>query len=354
MASELVEIDGAFGEGGGQIVRSAVALSCLTGRPIRVYNVRARRKNPGLGNQHVTAIRAARQICGARLEGVKVGSSTFEFWPGQVQPGNYSFDIGTAGSTTLVFQTIVWPLLSVEGDSVVTLVGGTHNPLAPCFDYLELVWAPFVRACGANVELSILRYGFYPVGGGRIRARIHGLGGLHRLRPLVVEARDEKGVIRLWSRVARLPESIAARQRNRAVKQLERAGYEVSEAEEGVVEAMCPGTYVFLHYEDSFTRAGFQALGERGKRAERVADEAVAAFLAYVESDAALDPHMADQIVFPLAFARGSSSYTTSEVTQHLLTHVHLLRLFLDRAIEVDGELGRPGRVTIAPAEADG
>lgn len=351
MENGLLEIDGAFGEGGGQIVRTAVALSCVTGTPIRVFNVRARRKNPGLGHQHVTAIRAAREICGARLVGVQVGSQSFEFWPGQVKPGNYSFDIGTAGSTTLVFQTIVWPLLAAEGDSHVTLVGGTHNPMAPCFDYLQLVWLPFVRAMGADISLRLSRYGFYPAGGGRIHATIAGTGNLSRLRPLTLETRGQEGRLRVWSRVARLPESIATRQLNRTLKELERAGLDVGEYEEGVVDARCPGTYVFILYEDECTRAGFQALGERGKRAERVADEAVLGLLAYLETEAAVDPHMGDQLVLPAALGRGPSAYTTSQVTSHLLTHAHLLRLFLGRQIEVRGSEGEPGHVFVGIEE---
>ncbi len=351
MGDELLTIDGSFGEGGGQIVRTAVALSCVTGRPIRMVRVRAKRRNPGLGNQHLTAIRAARQICGAEVEGLQVGATEFTFRPGPVRHGNYSFDVGTAGSTSLVLQTVVWPLLAVPGTSTVTVVGGTHNPLAPCFEFLELVWARYLARLGLAVRLSLLRHGFYPSGGGRVKAAITGSDGFHSVRSLWLEARGENPSVELWSYVARLPESIAERQARRAEKRLAARGIELAEVHLGRVQASCPGTYVFIWYRDSITYAGFQALGERGKRAERVADEAVDEFFEYLDSDAATDPHTGDQLVLPLALAPGSSSYTTSRITQHLITHTHLLQLFLGRNIQIEGELGHPGRVTVAAAD---
>lgn len=350
MSDEWLTIDGSFGEGGGQIVRSAVALSCVTGRPIRVVRVRAKRKRPGLGHQHVTAVRAARQLCAAEVTGVQVGSTEFTFRPGPVQHGNYSFDVGTAGSTSLVLHTVVWPLLSVPGQSTVTVVGGTHNPLAPCFEFLDLVWARMLKRLGLHVRLSLLRHGFYPQGGGRIRAEIGGTNRFDSVRSLCLEARGEDPVVELWSYVARLPESIAERQARRAQKRLLAHGIEIDEIHQGAVHASCPGTYVFIWYRDSITCAGFQALGERGKRAERVADEAVDEFFQYLESAAAIDAHAGDQLILPLALARQPSSYTTARITQHLLTHAHLLQLFLGCNIEIEGEPDKPGRVCVTPA----
>jgi RNA 3'-terminal phosphate cyclase (ATP) len=367
-----ITIDGGRGEGGGQIVRTSLTLSCITGRPLRMINVRAGRPKPGLANQHLTAIRAAQQISSATVTGAGLGSKQFTFEPGPVQPGEYSFDVGTAGSTTLVLQTIALPLAFTTGDSTVTIIGGTHNPMAPCYEYLESVWAPLLALTGIHIYLQIKRAGFYPAGGGRIEATIVGLGSATSptasprlggegrasesrragseglgLKPVSIDDRGEIYSIDGFSAVARLPLSIAERQARQAELRLSAAGIVHHPITCQTIDAASPGTVLFLNCRCRGAPAAFFGLGARGKPAERVADEAVDQLVDQLSHPGALDPHAADQFVLPLALARGASSFTTTTVTDHLVTHIDLLRQFLRRQIELTGRLGETGEVRI-------
>lgn len=182
---DWVEIDGQRGEGGGQILRTALALSLVTGRPVRFRNIRARRARPGLRPQHRTAVLAAARVGAARIEGNSVGSTELEFEPTMLSPGVHHFDIGTAGSTTLVLQTILPALLSADAPSSVRIVGGTHNPLAPCFDFLERAFVPLLRRMGADVSIRLERAGFVPAGGGSLVVEVRPT----KLAPLVLHER---------------------------------------------------------------------------------------------------------------------------------------------------------------------
>lgn len=342
-----ITIDGGQGEGGGQIVRTSLTLSCITGRPLRMINVRAGRPKPGLANQHLTAIRAAQQISTAEVTGASLGSKEFAFEPGPVEPGEYSFDVGTAGSTTLVLQTIALPLAFTNRNSTVTIIGGTHNPMAPCYEYLESVWAPLLALVGIHIYLQIKRAGFYPAGGGKIEANIVGVGSPDQLQPVTIEDRGEIYSIDGFSAVARLPLSIAERQARQAELRLSAAGLTRHPINCQSIDAASPGTVLFLNCRCRGAPAAFFGLGARGKPAERVADEAVDQLIDHLNNPGALDPHAADQFVLPLALAPGGSSFTTTNVTDHLVTHVELLRQFLQRNIELSGRVGDPGRTEI-------
>lgn len=341
-------IDGSYGEGGGQILRSALALSAFMGRSLRIEHIRAGRKKPGLAAQHLLGVLATAKLCAAELEGAQLGSQALAFVPRRAsQPGRYVFDVaearrgGSAGAASLVFQTIHLPLALVEGSSEVVLKGGTHVPWSPPYHYLESVYAPMTARLGLKLALGLERWGFYPQGGGIVRVRL--AGGV-KLQPLELRERGDLSRIRLLSAVARLPRSIAQRQARRAEELLREEGLS-PEVDIEEVEADSPGTFVSVVAEFENSMAGFSALGERGKSAERVAEEAFQQFIDYYRSGQAIDPHLADQLVLPLALAQGPSSFTTSRVTQHLLTNIWVVERFLPVRFDVRGELGSPGSV---------
>ncbi len=342
----MIEIDGSHGEGGGQILRTALALSAHLGKPFRMYHIRQGRARPGLMPQHLVAVRAAQHLCRAEVSGDSKGSTELSFIPHGVAGGEFSFDIGTAGSTTLVLQTLIPALLFCGEKSRLTILGGTHVPFSPSYHYLAEVFAPFLRRLGAEIRLGIDSYGFYPRGGGRVRAEIRPAG---RLVPL--NAAERGRLVRLAgsSAVGNLPLSIAERQKDALLATLLPGippGSPVR-IELHSVSTPSTGTFLFLRAETEQSMAGFTALGARGKRAEAVGEEAAREFLAYYGAEAALDPHLADQIVLYLALCGGSSVFTTSAITRHLLTNLWVIGLFHEFRYRIDGELGEPGTVVI-------
>jgi RNA 3'-phosphate cyclase len=344
MSDTLVELDGAFGEGGGQVLRTSLTLSLLTGKAFHLRKVRAGRSKPGLQPQHLASVRAAATIGGAQTRGASLGSTDLEFVPGSVVPGKYRFDIGTAGATGLLLHTLYLPLaLGTDGPSELTLVGGTHVTTSPCYHFLDTTWRRYLALCGLNLSLRLLRPGFYPRGGGTVRvnvqpsAQLHGIS-LPERRPLRATG---------FSAVAGLPEDIARRQARRAVNRLEEAGLKA--AIEPETWDGGPGSVLAIVLSTEPVPTLFFGLGARGKPAEKVADEAVEQALAYLHAGPALvDSHSADQLVLPLSLAKGRSEYSVAEVTQHLLTNVAVIRHFVEREIVCEGEEGKPGRVRIS------
>jgi RNA 3'-terminal phosphate cyclase (ATP) len=343
----MVEIDGSYGEGGGQILRTALALSCLFTQPFRISNIRKGRRKPGLLPQHMTSVHVAQQISGAEMSGDHKGSTELTFSPRVVRSGDYAFDIGTAGSVSLVLQTIIPPLLRAGGKSTVTLTGGTHVPFSPTFHYLAEVFAPMLRRLGAEVRLHIDAYGFYPRGGGKVRVEVLPARGSESLRL------EERGrLVKLFgvSAVGNLPLHIAERQREAALDELHgRLHHLRVPARIELLDAPGPGqgTFIFLRGEAEQCVAGFAALGAIGKRAEMVGAEAAQDLLAWYRSGAALDPHLADQLVLYLALADGESRFTTAAITRHLLTNLWAIGQFREISYRVEGQEGEPGRVTI-------
>jgi RNA 3'-terminal phosphate cyclase (ATP) len=333
MPDKLV-IDGSYGEGGGQILRTALALAAVTGRAIRIEKIRAGRKSPGLAAQHLTGVRAAAAICNARLTGDELGSQTLTFAPGSLpQAGDYVFDVaearagGSAGATTLVLQTILLPLALVAGDSTVTLRGGTHVAWSPPFDYVHDVWLPALARMGLSATLELVSWGWYPLGQGEIWGTIQGLGTGLKPSPLTLVERGALRRVRGRAVAANLPSHIPQRMADRARSLLVEAGVD-ARIEPLRVRAACAGAGIFLAAEYDHVRAGFNALGARGKPSEAVAEEAVATLLAHRDSGAALDQHLADQLILPLALAGGESRFSVEQVTRHLITNAWVVEQF--------------------------
>jgi RNA 3'-terminal phosphate cyclase (ATP) len=346
---QMIEIDGSHGEGGGQILRTALSLSCISGKPFRMVNIRKGRKKPGLAPQHLVSVRAAREISGAQVSGDREGSVELVFSPEKVKGGDFSFDVGTAGSTILVLQSIVPALLFTRGKSTVTVKGGTHVPFSPSFQYAASVLVPALGRLGAELSLSLGSHGFYPRGGGEIRAEIFPSKGI---RSLDLKERGKIHAVTGWSAAGNLPLSIARRQRDAAMGALRPRLPDVTfPVDIEVLPAQTPGqgTFLFLLVEAEKGIAGFSSLGQRGKRAEAVGEEAAAALAAHCETGAALDPHLPDQLALYLAMGRESSAFTTSRVTKHLVTNLWTIGLFREFRYSVEGEVGKPGTVRIGP-----
>jgi RNA 3'-terminal phosphate cyclase (ATP) len=344
MSAALLELDGSFGEGGGQILRTSLALALLTGKGFHLRNVRAGRPKPGLQPQHLMSVRSAATVGGAQVRGASRGSTDLVFEPGPVTPGSYHFDIGTAGATGLVLHTLYLPLaLRQTAPSTLRLVGGTHVSTSPCFHFLDVTWRAYLEAIGLRVSLRMLHPGFYPRGGGIVEAHIQPCA---RLRGLDLGER-RPGKVRGFSAVAGLPEHIARRQARRAAYLLSSAGLKADIREETWPGG--PGSVLGIVFETEPAPTFFYGLGARGKPAERVADEAADEALAYhAAAPAAVDLHSADQLVLPLALADGPSRFTVARVTLHLLTNVAVIRRFVERDIACEGEEDAPGTVRIA------
>lgn len=335
----MIQLDGAMGEGGGQILRSALALSLVTGLPFRIRNLRARRTRPGLRPQHLTALRAAAAVGGAAVEGAALGSQVVTFRPGPVRPGEYRFAIGTAGSTTLVLQTVLPALLTARGPSTLVLEGGTHNPLAPPFDFLAATYLPLLRRMGPRVEATLVRPGFVPSGGGEIRVTVR---PAPRLTPLTLTAR---GAVRRTSGViylARLPEHVARREVERLRRRL---GWPPEAFAVRPVRAAGPGNCVVLTVASEALTETFTAVGERGIPAETVADRAAGQVERYLRAGVPVGEHLADQLLLPLALA-GGGTFVTLPQTAHTRTHAEVIHRFLPVRIRLAGE-GERWRVTV-------
>jgi RNA 3'-terminal phosphate cyclase (ATP) len=345
MTSAVVELDGSEGEGGGQILRSSLALSLLTGRPFHLRKARARRQRPGLQPQHLMSVNAAAAIGQAKVRGGELRSTDLFFEPGAIVSGKYDFMIGTAGATGLVLHTIYLPLaLAGSGPSQLVVGGGTHVDASPCFHFLDITWLAYMRLVGIEVSLEMKRTGFYPRGGGTVIAEIKPCA---TVRGLHLPERQPVTAASGFSAIASLPEHVAERQARQARLRMKETAIAFDVREERWPGG--PGSVMGIVLRTRPAPTLFFGLGARGKPAERVADEAVDQAIAYMEAGAgALDPHSADQVVLPLAFSREPSLFSVAEISSHLLTNIAVIRRFLDRDIRCEGELGRPGIVRIA------
>jgi RNA 3'-terminal phosphate cyclase (ATP) len=321
-------IDGSRGEGGGQILRSSLALSILTGRPFRIYDIRANRPKPGLRRQHLTCVLAAAAISGATVTGGVLDSRDVTFVPNALRGGDYHFDVGSAGSTMLVLQTILPPLMTADAPSTITLEGGTHNFGAPPFPFLAKTFLPLINRMGPRVELRIERAGFAPRGGGRAVVKI----APAPLKPLHLLTRGP--VRRTFARatIAGLPRSIAERELKLVGRVLKLAAKDLTIEELPADQG--PGNIVTVEVESEHVTEVFTAFGAKGIGAEEVARDAARQAKRYIDLDVPVDEHLADQLILPLALAKGGS-YLTGDLSLHATTNIETLQQFIDVPIEL-------------------
>ncbi|HZZ84492.1 MAG TPA: RNA 3'-terminal phosphate cyclase [Anaeromyxobacteraceae bacterium] len=358
MTEAPIVLDGSAGEGGGQILRTALALSAITGKPFEIHHLRANRLKPGLRPQHREAALAMALVTGGEVEGAEVGSSRLSFRPGErVHPGDHTFDVGTAGSTPLLFQTLCWPLALAGGASNLTLRGGTHQDYSPTFHYLALVWAPAVARLGFQFRLGLRVAGFYPEGGGEFSAVVE---PAHPMPPLDLRQRGTLREVEVVSMVAGLDFQIAERQAARAVKRLRDQGVSAEASCVPVPARLSTGAHLMVvgHFERS--RSGHGAIADGNAPPERTADEVVSDFHEFLSGAGAVDVHLGDQLLVPAALVAAGflhpppgvvpvTQYTVARVTRHLLTNVEVVRRFLEVEVTVAGGEGQEGAVSAGP-----
>ncbi len=322
----MITIDGSFGEGGGQILRSSLALAVVTGQAMRIEKIRAGRKKPGLLRQHLTAVRAAADVCGARVSGAEMGSREISFEPGAVRSGSYRFAVGSAGSATLVLQTVLPALMTADGPTDLVLEGGTHNPWAPPFDFLDKALLPLLERMGPTITAGLERPGFYPAGGGRFTVNIT---PLERLRPLEILERGE--LVRRQARaiVSGLPLSIAERELKVAGRKLGWSDNEL--VAESVDRPVGPGNAIMLEVASTNVTEVFTGFGRLNVAAESVAHEAIKELRRYLAADVPVGRYLADQLLVPMAIAGGR--FRTIGPSRHTRTNIELIRQFADAEI---------------------
>ena len=322
----MITIDGSMGEGGGQVLRTSLAMSMLTGQPFRIEKIRAGRDKPGLLRQHLTAVRAAKEVCGAEVVGDAIGSRELSFSPGKVVGGHYEFAVGTAGSATLVLQTILPALLTAETSSSLLLEGGTHNPWAPPFDFLQRAFLPLVNRMGPTVTAELDRHGFYPAGGGRFRVAI---APVTELAPLVLLERGEIRERRATAILSQLPMDVALRELKTIGRKL---GLEVDPPDIVFVkDPVGPGNVVLVEIESEQVTEVFTGFGQLKVRAETVADKVAREVRRYLAAGVPVGEHLADQLLVPLVAAGGK--FRTVAPSRHTTTNIEVIRQFVDAEI---------------------
>ena len=330
----MLEIDGSYGEGGGQILRTAVALSVLTKKPVEIKNIRANRPNPGIKPQHYIAIQSVKEICNADVEGLEIGSSNLAFTPGDVKGGEYKFDIGTAGSITMVFQACLLSALKTSERITIFVTGGTDVKWSPSWDYFRHVFLPLIQRIGVSVDARLIRRGYYPKGGGEAEFTIEPSKGV---KPLQLDERQEysdvKGIIHL----ANLPGHVGTRMKHASIKSLIKHGLKASiEMEEAT--SLSTGTGITLWVESKDVVLGSTVLGEKGVSAEKIGEDAAQNLLCEIDAGATVDVYAFDQILPYMALARdkGSSSCIVHEVSSHARTNMWLVNQFFDIDFKLD------------------
>ena len=336
----MIEIDGSMGEGGGQILRTAVALSAVTGKGFRAHSLRRGRPNPGLARQHLASVEAVARVCGAEVEGAGLGATELTFRPARIRPGKYRISTGGAGSATLVLQAVLPPLALAPGPSEINLEGGTHNPYAPPFEFLEWTLAPLLRRVGIRLDLQLHRPGFHPVGGGRMTARIEG----GSLEPLTLEHRGPILRRRARAIVSALPSHIAQRELDTVATGL---GIQEDDLEfVQVPDPAGPGNAVLVRVDGAEVGEVFTGFGRRNVPAERVAGEVVEAVREWEAGDVPVGRHLADQLLVPLALA-GGGSFRTLEPSSHARTNARVMARFLDAEARFEPLEGAAWRVEV-------
>jgi RNA 3'-terminal phosphate cyclase (ATP) len=328
----VITIDGAQGEGGGQILRSALSLSICTEQPFRIEHIRARREKPGLLRQHVTAVKAAADISDAEVHGAEVGSTTLTFKPRTVRPGEYAFSIGTAGSCTLVLQTILPPLVTARSPSTIRISGGTHNKAAPPADFLARAFLPLLARMGATVNLNIVRHGFYPRGGGTIDVHV---SPVDRLHPIHLSERGARLRRYAEAYICGVPMHVAERELAVVGNRLNWAPEELKIR--GIPSDMGPGNALVVTLEYEHITEVFTGFGERARSAESVAEETVREARDYLAHEAPVGPHLADQLLLPMALG-GLTGFVTCAPTLHFTSNADVIYAFTGRRIVAEPE----------------
>ncbi|QGM44321.1 RNA 3'-terminal phosphate cyclase [Methylocystis heyeri] len=325
----MLTIDGAFGEGGGQILRSALSLSMATGQPFAIERIRAGRERPGLMRQHLTAVKAAAEICGARIDGAEVGSTSLVFAPGPVRAGDYVFNIGSAGSTSLVLQTVLLPLALAGAPSRVTIQGGTNNVGAPPFEFLDRAFLPLLRRMGYSVAAALTRPGYYPAGGGEIVIEI---GATSPTRPLLLTTRGALIEHKGEAVVSNLAYTIATREAERLCALLNWSEDRVAPMTER--RAKGPGNILIVTLGYEHVTEVFVAFGRLGASSETVAEECAAQVDHYLRGEHPVDVHLGDQLLLPLALGPGGV-FVTCAPSRHMLTNIEVIHAFLGEKIAI-------------------
>jgi len=342
---ETVSIDGSFGEGGGQILRTSLALACITGKALHIENIRANRRNPGLAKQHISCVYAARDVTDGTCSGIELGSQVLNFQPGKITGGNFSFDIGSAGSASLVTQTIMPPLFLADKSSTVAVLGGTHNPMSPPYNFFERTFLPAIAQSGFNARCRLLKYGFFPAGGGKLKIDVQpwdkeSSSAIDFCQPA------EKFEISVIIYTARLPSHIADRQRGlllksalaftdagkmRLVQPLKFEDIELVD----VTDSDGPGNCVMILLSGQTQKTIFTAFGEKGKPSEKVIREAVNLTTEFLKSGAAIDHFLADQLLIYMTMAV-AGSFTTDKLSSHLQTNIEIIKKFIPVDFQVE------------------
>jgi RNA 3'-terminal phosphate cyclase (ATP) len=316
---ELIVIDGSQGEGGGQIFRTSLSLAACLGKPVQIEHIRSGRKKSGLLRQHLTCLRAVQAICDATVLGDELGSEKVTFIPGAIKPGEYHFAIGTAGSTTLVLQTVLFPLLLAGGSCEVLLEGGTHNGMAPSYDFVAESFLPMLAKMGVRIETQLQRYGFYPAGGGAWRVKIYPATDIAELILLECGEQTSQRAVAISSRI---PEHVTSRELAR-VQSL--CGWPQACLNQRLVKSAGPGNILSLQVGMKNVTHVCDSLGERGVSAERVVDRAVEALNHFLSAKVPVGEYLADQLILPMVLGRGGR-FRTVKPSTHLLTNIDVVR----------------------------
>ena len=327
----MIVIDGSQGEGGGQIFRTSLTLAVCLSQPVRIENIRAGRNKSGMLRQHLTCLRAAQAICDAEVAGDELGSMEVTFKPGTVKAGEYRFAVGSAGSTSLVFQTVLLPLLFADTTSEIYLEGGTHNGYAPSYDFIEACFLPVIARMGYKAEVELDRYGFYPAGGGAWEVRIHPMQGVAKLD--LTERGDVLSQLAIATS-SKIPEHITERELAQVQKKCLWSG---DQLQQRIVDSVGPGNIISLRVESEHVTEIVEVVGEKQLSAERVAGRAINAIKTYLDADVPVGEHLADQLLLPMVLAKGGQFKTLSP-SQHFLTNVEVIKQLMGVDVRVEQE----------------
>jgi RNA 3'-terminal phosphate cyclase (ATP) len=344
----MIEIDGSIGEGGGQVLRTSLALAAVLRREVRIFNIRAGRAEPGLKAQHLTSVKAVAEICSASSKGLQIGSTEFIFSPGGIKAGSFRFDVGTAGSITLVLQTLMPLLPFLSGVTELEITGGTDVKWSPPIDYLRLVTLPLLAKIGVHATILVSRRGHYPKGGGIVRLTVNPTSVL---KSIIGVASGDVTSIEGVSHSVKLPARVAERQAEAATRVIEERGFprpriRLEASENG--SHLGPGSGIVLcALTSNGGLLGGDSLGERGRPAETVGEDVVRKLVEEMSPGAFLDRHMGDMIVPYLALAEGASDLSISQVTQHTLTNVKVAEQVAEISFDPLPQVGAPGRLRV-------